>query len=1130
MAIEKDIAIKVVGGGDGFEGVDRCIKYATDDHHHDYNSETVMDYAENPDKTTLRNEFIQEDENRIKAEFARKGSLISSISNGELSRRLDAVDFMEQKKKYEKYKAGDRRGMGLVDQGKAKGRDCYHVIQSLNESCADLDPRLVHQIGVEYAKRAFPGYKCVVSTHQNTGHAHNHIVVCAYNEDGMHKLNFDGRFRREIRKINDELCQEYGLHTLDPDLVYNRRNTRYIERKIRERGKKSYKDQVRDVIIEVLNNREELGINSWHDFVDYMQRVKNFEIKQTEKKVTYIKKDLLMKNGEPFHIRDDKLGNFDGKTNSGREVYCDADFFLRRSLCEHCGWDKWQGVNVETGEILEEKEEYSAERDKRIKEKRDKSRAYNNENIFDKDGNLAFTRRFTSTHEEKFFISRWTEYGRRRSDLELIVLAVIHIFKKIKDFFKDVVTDKDKKISIADKEILEKDIKDLSKCLDYLDKYNVSKETDLEGLHQAMKSALQDLTADRTFYGRKTDQEEIVQSQLNALKKLAREAVKLVGSPITADLLKIYEPSRQELAAFRSEREQDGKAVSANQKRKLYQLLNQSGQKYQLKCKFDELNFASADAVIRFLDGKTDKKPDVLASPEEIKADRREKLYRKIFDKLETAKHGEKLSGPISKSLLQELLPFITENGIEIDLSKLTLGQGLGLKEHFKDIPLTDDKTIRKEQIDALERRLADKGLSINRPIEYVTRTEYEELKKYLDTGKGKTPELLSEFKPMSYSTKAQVTDLLEMTGKSLVIPIENISEAQGRILVSNLLYHYYKPEALPQDRNLTPDEIRIKNRDLEQEFTASILKYPTETQDILVKMRNLQIKLYEAGYDIDSGFELQSRITQNKNVLNSLQLKISEITTDFNNVDSLYQAIAQVKKIFYKEDLSQFLSIESLIKDKEQQLEQIKDIEPEKPEVKPIVEQELEPVQERPVEDITGINKEDIIYPVREGHKYTYDILSLHDYADVPEELRTKCKDILVENGASEIRDLGELNDLTMEYFGVPLNIDLFTIYGPLDFTQSIKPELDEHLDAAEIVVIYEDGKPVCTVGRNLDGSYTHLNTEAFLRNDIRAVINKINKGEIEIEEPEIEPEEKELKGWAAYYKKHGLDADIGY
>ena len=61
----------------------------------------------------------------------------------------------------------------------------HHYIQSFKPS--EVTPDEAHQIGVEWAERAF-GKKAVVlcATHTDRGHIHNHFAVCPYDIDGKH--------------------------------------------------------------------------------------------------------------------------------------------------------------------------------------------------------------------------------------------------------------------------------------------------------------------------------------------------------------------------------------------------------------------------------------------------------------------------------------------------------------------------------------------------------------------------------------------------------------------------------------------------------------------------------------------------------------------------------------------------------------------------------------------------------------------------------------------------------------------------------------------------------------------------------------------------------------------------------
>ena len=766
MAIEKDIAITCDDSQySGAKGITQLIVYIKDDHHDGNKVRNVINYAENAEKTTYHQSKGESSEYLMNG-FANKQVLVSSLSHGEVCRQLDEIDFLEDKEQYEQYKAGDRRGMGRVDKGEAKVRDAYHVIQSFpgKEHGVDLDPRLAHQIGVEYARRAFPGYKVIVATHLNTGHVHNHIAVCAYNEDHRHKLNFDSTFRRNIRRINDELCMAYNLPVLEEGRAYrHRQGVLHEEGLIKNRGGISMKDIIRNDIKRALSEAGDT-FRWFPDFVRYMEDHMNYKIIQTTKNVTYIKKDLLMKNGKPFRCRDATLG----------------EEYTRRYISEQLHWPILRTVR-QIGKLGLEGHEYISEKDSRIRKGLANGR---NEEGYDKVfGDPQDINRSWHIH-----IDRYDENGRRRSDLELIILTAIEFVKRVRTCF--VIVMEKLGLSRGRTESMmfgidpDRDEERLTKALGKIRRYGIDNEEQLN------------------------DYRDSIDAQLHSLRG-------------------------------------ENPPVTAGQKRLLYKLLNDDNQEYTLKCKYDDLSFVKADQVIKFLTGQTDTKPDILADRAERRTEKRDRLYRKIFDRIEESKRSEKLSVPISKALVKELTPLVKKAGIDMDLSGLTQGQGYGLLQHFKSIPLTDDKTITKKQADSVTEILNDRGLKLNKPVEYLLRSEYSELKKYLDTGNGAIPECLREFKGMSYSTRMQIEDCLEMSGRSLVIPIEYISEPQAKILVSDLLYHIYKPEAMPdiKQNHTTEKDISSHDKAPVKASTSEISELRSELEDI----RSIQRAVYLA-------------------------------------------------------------------------------------------------------------------------------------------------------------------------------------------------------------------------------------------------------------------------------------------
>lgn len=52
----------------------------------------------------------------------------------------------------------------------------FQFVQSFPED-ANLTPREVHQIGLEFAARQFPDYEVLIATHCDTDNLHNHLLV-----------------------------------------------------------------------------------------------------------------------------------------------------------------------------------------------------------------------------------------------------------------------------------------------------------------------------------------------------------------------------------------------------------------------------------------------------------------------------------------------------------------------------------------------------------------------------------------------------------------------------------------------------------------------------------------------------------------------------------------------------------------------------------------------------------------------------------------------------------------------------------------------------------------------------------------------------------------------------------------
>lgn len=92
---------------------------------------------------------------------------------------------------------------------KTEGRGYYHIVQAFAPD-DPLDFTTAHELGVKLAEH-FVGYQCIVVTHMNTAHIHNHIIMNSVNfETGM-KFHQSAREMQQVKDYCSQLCQEYGL-------------------------------------------------------------------------------------------------------------------------------------------------------------------------------------------------------------------------------------------------------------------------------------------------------------------------------------------------------------------------------------------------------------------------------------------------------------------------------------------------------------------------------------------------------------------------------------------------------------------------------------------------------------------------------------------------------------------------------------------------------------------------------------------------------------------------------------------------------------------------------------------------------------------------------------------------------
>ena len=169
----------------------------------------VIDYASNEDKTankfygTVKYQDLHNVIEYVEADYKTEKKLYVSGIN------CNAENAYEQ--------------MRITKQiyNKEDGILAFHLIQSFDED-ENVTPELAHKIGIELCNELFADrFECIVSTHLNTSHYHNHIIINSVSfRDGKKYYN-NNKTYSAIRTTSDNLCKEYKLKVLSKNIGKN---------------------------------------------------------------------------------------------------------------------------------------------------------------------------------------------------------------------------------------------------------------------------------------------------------------------------------------------------------------------------------------------------------------------------------------------------------------------------------------------------------------------------------------------------------------------------------------------------------------------------------------------------------------------------------------------------------------------------------------------------------------------------------------------------------------------------------------------------------------------------------------------------------------------------------------------
>ncbi len=868
MSIEKDIAIH------GLRGVKSVLSYVTDEDHdggktdvqsylasnfgiYDIDHMTAEEAALLKNGTVGISNLLSYAENIEKTAFTLDGDQSLLVSGVGCAADSAALAFQLSRENYYDLK-GEAALVEPVYVDKETGAiktkqsiECYHVIQSF-PAIEGLDPRLVHRAGIEYAKRAFPGHKCVVTTHMNTEHLHNHIVVCAYHESEPRKFLMNMTTRREIRHINDQISYEFGLPILlDSDLNHNS-TISYTEWEARRSGdlwKDRYRNDIRN-IARISHN--------WDEFVTIMRQA-GYQVNDERKYVTYrfLKPDP--NDTRDFRkVRDKTLGIE----------------FMRDALAREYSW------NSKTNEPTHH------------------------------------VKRKARDEKPDLSVSRYSPTGRRRSDLELLFLFAIRIIQFFKDWFFDkagLERSPDNPIYLP----YQKRLTLMQHAAFAVQELGLDNKDQLKVRLDQAGAKLSHVRKELENVDTNLEYMQVIAEKIRTVKAVRAETE---GISFDTASLRLHEPTEEQVYACVA-REMPMKPQI---KQRLHIKLEDNPQ-WKLKYDFSHVSHLLAQDIIAFLDGKNPEKPDCLITLHEFKQKRLAAKYEAIAIKKDQNLKEKHSSTPIT-SAMRKMLEFLKDTeGLDIDIDKLSMYDGMRVIGYFENRVNhygNDQSYILSSQRERLEELLNRKDMKIARNTRFVLKSEYDRLIDYLETGKGRLPDLLKPDVPIRESDRIQLAELLEIKGESCVIPLDELTQLDGQKLMTYLLTKDTVPDVLKNRAEIDPE----KQKDID--FANDLFVRPLQDRRVLDRYRNVLNDLIEHGIDPDKLDEIlaqEKALLVTRDMLKAQDKDLSKEYRDLKRVETSLE-LANTPEfthgpLFTKEELEPAETVE-IREGKEQELE----------------------------------------------------------------------------------------------------------------------------------------------------------------------------------------------------------------
>ena len=212
------------------------------------------------------------------------------------------------------------------------------------------------------------------------------------------------------------------------------------------------------------------------------------------------------------------------------------------------------------------------------------------------------------SNEHHIHISRYTDSGRRRSELEMLILMAIHIIRYFKDRFLDLINGRDNS-NVTNRPYTDK-LALMNKALAMLENSSIHTKSELG---PRMNKAGAELSHIRKVLKAKEPLQDYENEIAVKIKTIRELEEKLKDKPIDPDRLFLHSYSDKEVSRNTAILQPMTPAI----RRKLYRKVNEK--LLFLKYEFNDIPLSSAKAVIDYANGKITEMPSCLVTREEAR-------------------------------------------------------------------------------------------------------------------------------------------------------------------------------------------------------------------------------------------------------------------------------------------------------------------------------------------------------------------------------------------------------------------------------------------------------------------------------------------------------------------------------